>query len=393
MINVLFSRLYVGTSGWDYEDWIGPFYSSEKHLFFQYSEVFNTVEINSTFYSYPSANFIKGLARVAPLGFKFSAKIPREITHKKKLNPSLGIENDLKRFLEIMHPLKASGKLGAFLVQLPPLARKDLHHFEDFLNILPTEKYRFAVEFRHESWLCEQIYSLLEKYNVAFTIVDEPLLPPVIKVTAGFAYIRWHGRGKRPWYYYMYSIKELEEWKPRVKKVMEETGIVFGYFNNHFRGYAPANALQMLNLLGIINRNQRRKLKEIEYYFNRRIAELIKEKARKIQPEKVSLEDLLLLFLDKKRLERGREIPDSQVKILEASDSLIKARVKNYTIIIDFKNKTILHDCADWEKRCTSMQFCKHMAKLFLTIPGKLARETLAKIAGELDEWEFKTKT
>lgn len=381
--------MYIGTSGWDYDDWIGPFYASEKHIFSQYANIFDTVEINSTFYSYPSINFIRGLAKAAPPGFRFSAKIPKEITHKKRLNLSLGVENDLERFLRAMHPLKSERKLGAFLIQLPPIARDDVPHFEDFLNILPTEKYRFAIEFRHESWLCDETYSLLEKYNVAFTIVDEPLLPPVIKITAGFAYIRWHGRGERPWYYYMYSLKELEEWKPRIKKIAEETGIIFGYFNNHFRGYAPTNALQMLNLLGLINKRQRKKLEEIEHYFERKVLELMKEKVRKFDFEKASIEDLLLLFLNKRRLERGKEIPGSQLKIHKLDGTKIEAKIKDYIIIVDLKNKRILHNCADWKKRCTSMQLCKHLAKLFLSIPTNLARKILIDIATELDDWEF----
>ena len=303
----------------------------------------------------------------------------------------MGIENDLNRFLKIMDPLRSNRLLGAFLIQLPPITVEEVPYFEDFLNVLPTDRYRFAIEFRHESWLSDKVYSLLEKYNVAFTVVDEPLLPPVIKITAGFAYIRWHGRGDKPWYYYMYSMKELEEWKPRVKKIMEEVGIVFGYFNNHFRGYAPTNALQMLNLLGLINSRQRRKLQEIEYYFQRKVVGLVKEKARKFEFEKASIEDLLLLFLNRKRLERGREIPDSRLEIYRIDKEKIEAKVKDYTVIIDLKDKRVLHDCADWEKRCASMQFCKHLAKLFFSMPEELARKVLTDIATNIDDWEFTT--
>ncbi|RLE85180.1 MAG: hypothetical protein DRJ39_02005 [Thermoprotei archaeon] len=387
---MLLSRLYIGTSGWDYDDWIGPFYAEDKRLFSQYYEIFNTVEINSTFYSYPTLNFMKGLARIAPWGFKFSAKIPKEITHKKKVNTKLGVENDLNRFLGLLQPLKSERKLGALLIQLPPLARNEIPYFEDFLNILPSNKYRFSIEFRHDSWLCQEIYSMLEKYNIAFTIVDEPLLPPIVKVTAGFAYIRWHGRGERPWYYYMYTLKELEEWVPRIKEIMNSVGIVFGYFNNHFRGYAPRNALQMLSLLGLINKSQRLKLQEIDYYFSRKAIEITKEKAKKITPEKAELEELLLLFLNEKRLERAKGIPDSQVILEKVSDNLIKARVKNYRILIDVEKKLIKHDCEDWKKRCISMQFCKHMGKLFLVLPKKLGKSLLLKIIDEIDEWEFK---
>jgi len=99
----------------------------------------------------------------------------------------------------LINPLRLDGKLGCVLVQLPPSIEFDLELLEKFLEVLPTN-FRFAVEFRDVSWLREETWRLLEKHRVAYTIVDEPLLPPDMHVTTDIAYIRWHGRGRRPWY-------------------------------------------------------------------------------------------------------------------------------------------------------------------------------------------------
>jgi len=143
-------------------------------------------------------------------------------------------------------------------VQLPPSFsfQSDFENLQKFLARVP-EDIRFAVEFRHPSWLREEVWSLLRERNVANTIVDEPLLPPDTVVTADFAFIRWHGRGSRPWYNYRYGDKELEGWVPKVKDVTSRVKKTFGYFNNHFRGFAVENSLKMMEMLGTANAQQR----------------------------------------------------------------------------------------------------------------------------------------
>jgi uncharacterized protein YecE (DUF72 family) len=160
-------------------------------MFSHYSRFFKTVEINATFYQYPSRATIYGLLRTAPQNFVFSAKLPQLITHDKRLDPAKKIENHLLRFLELLNPLKIGGKLGCILIQLPPSFDYQREHinFQAFLEILP-EEYEFAVEFRDPSWMREETWKLLKKHNVAFCIVDEPLLPPEIHLTAEFAYFR-----------------------------------------------------------------------------------------------------------------------------------------------------------------------------------------------------------
>ncbi len=246
------TELLIGTSGWSYNEWAGVFYpnSSANKLSF-YSKVFKTAEVDSSFYAFPSKGLVLGWARYTPEGFVFSVKLPQQLTHEKKLDLSKGVEADLIRFLGLLRPLIASGKLGPVLVQLPPSFsyQSDFDRLKGFLAQTP-EDVKFAVEFRHPSWLREDVWSLLRSRNVANVIVDEPLLPPDTVTTADFAFIRWHGRGSRPWYNYRYGEKELDGWVPKVRDVTSRVKKTFGYFNNHFRGFAVENSLRMMEKLG-----------------------------------------------------------------------------------------------------------------------------------------------
>jgi len=132
-------RILIGTSGWNYKEWVGPFYDDYEKQFSYYSEVFQTVEIDSTFYSFPSLSFMNGLSRVAPKDFKFSMKIPKDITHKELLDIKKGALEDLSKFLRLIQPLKESGKLGALLMQLPPKGKGELlENFTSFISNLDT---------------------------------------------------------------------------------------------------------------------------------------------------------------------------------------------------------------------------------------------------------------
>ncbi|MDV3244889.1 MAG: DUF72 domain-containing protein [Nitrososphaerales archaeon] len=246
------SELLIGTSGWSYNEWVGAFYpSSTTNKLSFYSKIFDTAEIDSTFYAPPSRGLVLGWTRNTPDGFVFSAKLPQTITHEKKLDLKKGAEGELLRFLSLMKPLMTNGKLGPVLIQLPPSYSYsgDFGKLKSFLGVLP-EDVKFAVEFRHHSWLREEVWSLLRDRNVANVIVDEPLLPPETVVTADFAFIRWHGRGQRPWYNYRYTEGELLGWAPKVKEVTSRVGKTYGYFNNHFRGFAVENSLKMMGILG-----------------------------------------------------------------------------------------------------------------------------------------------
>jgi uncharacterized protein YecE (DUF72 family) len=214
-----------------------------------------------------------GWLRYSPPDFIFSAKLPKIITHDKKLGLAGNIKDDLTSFLELMKPLQLNGKLGCLLIQLPPSYSFNLENLEDFFNLLDP-MFKFAVEFRNLSWMRIETWNLLKKYEIAYTIVDEPLLPPNIQLTADFAYFRWHGKGNRPWFDYKYSKEEIDPWVPKVKETAKSVKMVYGYFNNHYHGYAPENCLYLIEKLGLLSEPQKKmknrtkiKQSKLEGYF------------------------------------------------------------------------------------------------------------------------------
>ena len=210
-------NILLGTSGWSYREWEGIFYQkSEKRKLRAYSRVFKTVEIDSTFYRYPSKGVVMGWLRYSPSDFVFTAKLPKVITHDKKLGLKEDISADLVAYLELMRPLQLGGKLGCLLIQLPPSYDYNPDNLESFFKLLDP-LFRYAVEFRNLSWIKRETWKLLKEYKVAYTNVDEPLLPPEVNLTTDFTYFRWHGRGEKPWFDYLYEKAQIEEWVPKVE--------------------------------------------------------------------------------------------------------------------------------------------------------------------------------
>ncbi|MDA4134074.1 MAG: DUF72 domain-containing protein [Thaumarchaeota archaeon] len=243
----------LGTSGWSYKEWENVFYPRDaKDKLTFYSGIFKTVEIDSTFYEYPKKAMIQACARVTPDDFVFSARVPKLITHDKRLDVQKGVGEDLMRFIYDLRPLEDAGKLGPLLLQLPPsFSYKDgLGRLIDFFGALPADL-KFAVEFRNKSWHRPETWDLLRQCKIANTIADDPLLPADATVTADFAVIRWYGRGKKPWGDYRYSDAEIDGWAPRVKEVEARAKEVYGYFGNHFRGNAVENTLRIMDKLGL----------------------------------------------------------------------------------------------------------------------------------------------
>ena len=389
----------LGCSGWHYKDWVGPLYQTEtESKLATYSRVFKTAEIDSTFYAYPSRGLVMGWLKYTKPDFAFAAKLPKQVTHKDKLDPKQGAEKDLERFCELMRPLLLGGKLRCLLVQLPPSLKCDPKLLESFFAILPDE-FRFAVEFRHNSWLTEETWRLLERYNVAYTVVDEPKLPPIMKVTSDIAYIRWHGRGKRPWYYYLYSKEELEPWVPKVKEATKQAKTTYGYFNNHYHGYAVKNCLEFSEMLGTITEEQKEAKKMGEKYFEERETakkEEMKKRSMTLaafmpeEIEKMSFAQLLGIFMDEGRMKRAKGINDKELVMQEISDSRITAKVREYHVVFDFQNRMILHDCADWSRCIPAKQFCKHVGKVLLKLPQEKATKILRQFSLEREKWELK---
>jgi uncharacterized protein YecE (DUF72 family) len=251
-------NILLGTSGWSYKEWEEIFYQKgEKRKLRAYSQVFKTAEIDSTFYRYPSKGTVMGWLKYSSSDFVFTAKLPKLITHDKKLGLKDDVKSDLDSFLELMRPLQLGGKLACLLVQLPPSYGYNPENLEAFFKLLDPV-FNYAVEFRNLSWIRSETWELLKAYEVAYTIVDEPLLPPEVHLTADLAYFRWHGRGERPWFDYRYSKEELEPWVPKVEEASRKVKKVVGYFNNHFHGYAIENCLYLIDRLGLLSDAQKR---------------------------------------------------------------------------------------------------------------------------------------
>ncbi|HTT14552.1 MAG TPA: DUF72 domain-containing protein [Thermoplasmata archaeon] len=243
------SEILLGTSGWDYPEWAGRVYpprgASDKLRY--YAQLFPIVEVNSTFYRLPPPSVAASWVRRTPGRFRFAAKFPQTITHDLRL---VGADEELRRFLAVLRPIREAGKFAAALLQLPPSLPFEPGVVRAFYASLPPDL-PVAVEFRERSWLVDESYALLREFGLAHVIVDGPHLPPVLTVTAPFAYVRWHGHGSPLWYDYTYSADELTAWVPRVRTLAEQVATIYGFFNNHFRGDAAVNARSLADELGL----------------------------------------------------------------------------------------------------------------------------------------------
>lgn len=232
-------RIHIGTSGWHYAHWKGPYYPeglSSKNFLEHYVEDFQTVEINNTFYKLPEVKTIKTWYENVPNGFLFSVKASRYITHIKRLKDP---KSSLKNFFSRIKYLKE--KLGEILFQLPPKWPLNIERFETFIKSLP-KGYKYAFEFRDPTWLCDEIYGLLEKYNLALCIYEiEGQHAPKL-ITANHIYVRLHGPKRA--YQGSYSSKALEKWAKEFAKWKKKE--IFCYFDNDEKGYAPKNALSLI---------------------------------------------------------------------------------------------------------------------------------------------------
>lgn len=237
-------NLYIGTSGWSYDHWKGPFYPdkiSGSEMLSRYADHFSTVEVNATFYRLPSKEAILNWKQTVPDRFLFSVKASRYITHQKKLNdPKQSIEKFFDR-IDILED-----KLGPILFQLPPHWHKNRDRLAEFIEELP-QNYRYVFEFRDTSWFEKDIIDLLSKSNIAFCIYDLEGEESPMHVTSDFAYIRLHGPGAK--YQGSYSGELLEQWTARLKKWINKGKEVYCYFNNDYGGHAPQNAKLLIDLI------------------------------------------------------------------------------------------------------------------------------------------------
>jgi uncharacterized protein YecE (DUF72 family) len=235
-------QIRIGTSGYQYDHWRGIFYPEElpkKQWLAMYVCRFDTVEINNTFYHLPQASTFDHWRSQAPPGFCFALKYSRFGTHLKHLkDPPV----HLKPFVENAERLKPY--LGPILVQLPPQWGVDTARLEQFLAEAPS-RLRWAIEFRHPSWLCEPVYRILREHKAALCIHDKLDHPRV--VTAGWTYIRYHGGAEEGG---NYSQEFLRAEAGRIRGYLDEGLDVYAYFNNDQHGHAFRNAADLHRLVG-----------------------------------------------------------------------------------------------------------------------------------------------
>jgi len=233
-------QYYIGTSGWHYEHWRDRFYPAKlakaKWLDF-YATHFNTVELNNSFYRLPSENAFNTWHDSVPADFTYAVKVSRFITHIKRLKDT---GEAVEKFITRARIL--GDKLGPLLYQLPPNMHRNDEVLEYFLSILP-EGMRHVFEFRHQSWLKERVFQILQKYSVGFCVFDMPSISCPAIATADFAYIRFHG--STDLYSSCYSDEELAGWGKRLAKLARNLKSVYIYFNNDAEAFAVRNAVTL----------------------------------------------------------------------------------------------------------------------------------------------------
>ncbi|MCI0399498.1 MAG: DUF72 domain-containing protein [Chloroflexi bacterium] len=244
---------YLGTMGFSYkEDWSGVFYPEglpQRDFLAYYSQFFNAVELDSTFYGTPRTEYVERWAAATPAEFKFCAKVPREITHDLRLANAADLMNT---FVDTMRLL--GDKLGAILVQLPPdFAFDQIHTLAVFLRHLPPDV-RYAVEFRHPSWHATATGQLLQNHRACWVSTDYVHLPQRVYVTTDFIYIRWIGRHGQ------YEVKDhervdmtprLQAWYEDIQNRLDGINTIYGFFNNDYAGHSPATCNRFKAIVGL----------------------------------------------------------------------------------------------------------------------------------------------
>ena len=246
--------VYIGTSGYSYDDWVGPFYPSgmDKRDFLGfYAERFPAVEVNFTFYRIPTQRTLAAMSQKTGSDFKFVVKANQDMTHS-----AVRHEEVFRQFAEALTPLIDQGKFACLLAQFPHRFKPTrdtvayLRHFREQLSDLPI-----VIEFRNRQWITEKAFDFLREEGLGFCCVDQPqyesLVPPIAEATSDIGYIRFHGRNYEKWwehqeawerYDYLYSREELSEWVGKTKQLAAETDQLYVFFNNHYAAQAVQNA-------------------------------------------------------------------------------------------------------------------------------------------------------
>lgn len=253
--------IYIGTSGYSYKDWVGPFYpenTRDGDMLGIYSDTFNFTEINSTYYKIPNPFMFYNMQKKTGEGFVFTVKLHQSMTHGRDAQ-----DKEYEGFIAAVDVLKQVRKLGCLVAQFP----YSFHFNRQNMDYILSLKERFAaydmvVEFRNNRWANDMTVEFLRANGIGYVCVDEPevsgLLDRRAVSTSRVSYIRFHGRNKEKWwshkeayerYDYFYTENELAQWKDKILELERNSEICFVSFNNHFRAQAVINGIMLKKLL------------------------------------------------------------------------------------------------------------------------------------------------
>lgn len=235
--------IYIGTSGWHYNHWLGDFYPENvDNMLTYYGQQFKSTEVNNTFYGLPDLRTVETWRDSVPTDFRFSVKASQYITHMKKLKDP---KESVKKLLDAVEPF--DDQLSVILFQLPDNWHFNAERLSNFLELLP-DHYRYAFEFRDKDWHNAETYDLLSSRNAAFCIYEYAGEVSPKEITADFAYVRLHGQENTP-YEGKYDTKTLSGWAGAIHAWSQQVEDIYFYFDNDQYAYAAQNALQLQSMI------------------------------------------------------------------------------------------------------------------------------------------------
>jgi len=237
--------ILVGTSGWTYDSWAGPFYANvaRRRWLEHYAARLPTVELNASHYRWPRDSSFEAWRERLPPGFEMAVKAPRALTHAKRLSDPERWAGIIDRGMRLL-----GDRAGPLLLQLPPGMERDEARLDHALTAIPSW-IRVAVELRHGSWLDETVFTVLERHRAAYVVMSGAQDAGQVRATCETVYVRWHGPSHDHLYAGSYSEDDLHWWADRLREWASSGHAVRGYFNNDEQGYAVANAQRLTELL------------------------------------------------------------------------------------------------------------------------------------------------
>lgn len=242
------ARAWIGTSGWTYDSWWGRVYPElpdRERLEYYAEHLFDTVELNASYYRWPGDATFASWRRRLPSGFRMTVKAPRGLTHARRLYSPESWTHRIQQGVS-----KLGDRLGVVLVQLPPGLARDDARLDHFLRQWPAG-IGLAVEFRHDSWLDDAVFDRLEQHGAAYVVMSGAGLPCVLRATAPFVYVRLHGPDDQHLYSGSYSDDAMRWWADRTCEWLAQDRDVYAYFNNDADANAVRNALALRHFVGV----------------------------------------------------------------------------------------------------------------------------------------------